>query len=236
MKWCGVLICLLLSAACLPVSAALPPGFEEVNDHTFRIGGVTLDKLDRSVRFPATVNLREGAIEYFLVHESGKAYESLFTTKVNPYDIHLAMLLLGVKAPTEVTEAPPEQITMDTLKSSPAVKGDAVEVSVFYKNQKLPAENFILNTQEGKEMTRGPWAYTSSVLYKGQFLAKTEGSIIALVTDPAALINNPRPGHDNDLIWNIATEKVPPAGTAVEICIQLKSELDDRKANQAAGR
>jgi hypothetical protein len=71
-------------------------------------------------------------------------------------------------------------------------------------------------------MSIGPWVYTSSVLYKRKFMAEAEGSIIAMVRDPVALVNNPRPGNDNDLIWNVATEKVPSTGTEVEVTLKLR--------------
>ena len=58
-------------------------------------------------------------------------------------------------------------------------------------------------------------------LYGGHFLAQVDGSIAALVRDPAALINNPRPGNDDDQIWEVYSKTTPPAGTAVDVTIQL---------------
>jgi hypothetical protein len=39
--------------------------------------------------------------------------------------------------------------------------------------------------------------------------------------DPTALANNPRAGYDNDQIWQVREEKVPPLKTPVEVSITL---------------
>jgi hypothetical protein len=55
----------------------------------------------------------------------------------------------------------------------------------------------------------------------GVFLADEESSIVAVITDPTALVNNPREGYDNDEIWQIQEKAVPPMDTPVEISITL---------------
>ena len=72
-------------------------------------------------------------------------------------------------------------------------------------------------------MRHGPWTYNGSMFYHGKFLAQIDLSIAAMVTDPAALINNRQPGHDNDQIWAIDPNKTPAAGTPVSITIRLES-------------
>ena len=37
-------------------------------------------------------------LEYLIVAETGKTHESLLSTKIAPYDIQVAMLLLGIAA------------------------------------------------------------------------------------------------------------------------------------------
>ena len=41
--------------------------------------------------------MKEGIAEYFLVSTQGKVHESVLRTEVDPYQIHVAMLLLGGK-------------------------------------------------------------------------------------------------------------------------------------------
>ena len=44
------------------------------------------------------------------------------------------------------------------------------------------------------KLAEGSWHYNGSSFHRGRFLASQEGSIIALIPDQSALINNPRPG------------------------------------------
>ena len=55
------------------------------------------------------------------------------------------------------------------------------------------------------------------------FLAQREGSVVAVIADPDAMINNPRPGRDNDQLWQINTNTVPPIGTVVQFTIQFEA-------------
>ena len=110
-------------------------------------------------------------------------------------------------------------------KNAPGLKGDNVDILISWKEgadqRQIRAEEMIHNRISQAPMTIGPWIYNGSSLYQKRFLAQTDGSIVALVTDPAALINNPRPGHDDDTLWSVQKEKVPAVGTPVEITIQL---------------
>ena len=72
----------------------------------------------------------------------------------------------------------------------------------------------------------GPWLYTGSFFYENRFIAQVEGAFAAMVSYPGALINNPRSGANDDHIWFVKTEAVPPVGTPVEFSIRL--ELQDK--------
>jgi len=201
------------------------PVIQELSENVFKVGAVTFDKREKTASFPAAVAVRTGAIEYLLVTEAGKAYESLLTTKVQPYDLHVAMLLMGAKGAGEISSQPPTQIDISYLKSAPELTGDNVEITLRWQqdrqDRQMRAEDLIFNTEKGAPMTNGPWLYNGSVIYRGKFLAQVDGSIVALVTDPEALINNPRPGHDDDRIWNIRSDKLPPEGTPLEVTVKL---------------
>jgi hypothetical protein len=68
-------------------------------------------------------------------------------------------------------------------------------------------------------MGRGWWVYTGSIIVQNKFLAQMDGSIISLVTDPVALVNNIGPGHDNDLIWEPNAANLPPRDAPIEVTI-----------------
>ena len=68
----------------------------------------------------------------------------------------------------------------------------------------------------------GPWLYTGSYFFETRFLAQTEGAFASMVSYPAALINNPRSGSNDDHLWFVNKPAVPPEGTAVEFIIKLE--------------
>src|SRR5450631_644906 len=107
--------------AAKPFLKELSPGVPEYN-------GVHLDKKNHRISFAATVNQHQGLVEYLLVNEKGKVHESLLATKVLPHDIHLALLLIGLKDPTANSKAPvpPSAIDSAYLQSAPKLKGPSV--------------------------------------------------------------------------------------------------------------
>jgi len=184
----------------------------------FEIGKVRLNKNDKSVTFPAVLNMSPGLVEYVLVTETGKIHESLLRTDAEPYQIHMAMLLLGAKGAG--TNAFPQ-------KPDEPLPGDKVLLDIAWKDargkeQKHRAEELIFNEQTKSPMSRGPWVYNGSRVFEGTFIAQQDGSIIALIEDPDALVNNPRQGRENDEIWEVKTNGLPPLNTAVEVTIRLQ--------------
>lgn len=182
----------------------------------YQIGEVRLHKPSLSIRLPAAVNLREGNIEYILVTATGKTHESLLRTSVEPLHIQLAFLLLGAKG--SGASALPE----DPAATLP---GPPVTISVAWTNDTttnvLAPESFVLDRKAGTSPKTSPWVYTGSRLREDGFAAQLDGSIISLITDADALINNPRPGREDDDNWLVRTNGLPPLGTPVIVELRL---------------
>jgi hypothetical protein len=196
--------------------------FRPTGPDTFVLGKVTLNKKESTLRFPAVVNMNQFVIEYALVTKQGKTHESLLATEVSPREVHLASLLLGVIPSTDL--GPPN------LTATPPVTAKvAIEVSWVKRGKRQQyalAELIGLGEREPGEMAgklpAGPWLYNGSMTFEGRFLADEEGSIISLIRDPAALINNPHADRDNDDIhWPIKA-LAPPIGTPVEVLFRFK--------------
>ena len=212
-------LCALLlafSGASLAETTTNAPNIRQVSPGVFQIGKVRLDKSTRSVTFPAVVNMTEAIVEYVVVTGQGKVHESLLRSDTVPKDIHVAMLLLDAKG-SGTNVVPP-----DPLKPVP---GDPVSIEVSWtekgKTKRAPVEKLIVNTQTKTNLSPGPWIYNGSLVDNGVFMADPEGSIVSLITDPFALINNPRPGRDNDDLCEVDSKSVPPLDTAVEVRITL---------------
>ena len=174
-----------------------------------RIGGVDLDRKALTVTIQASVNMLEGATEYLLVHRNGKVHESIFTTDAKPQDIHIACLLAGMDPKQKPADIAME-VTWET--NGPPRRHQAEELVAIATGS--PQET------SGGHLDKGPWHYTGSRMDAAGFAATREGSIIALITDPAALVANPRPSRTDDSLHTPNKTLLPPVGHPVQITIR----------------
>ena len=195
---------------------------EPMGGERFRIGKVVLDKKKNTVTIPVKVNMTQGVLEYALVHDNGKAHESLFTTSAKPSNIHLACVLLGK---TEVAGR-------EWPRSHDGItKDQSVKVEVTWPTNgpvKLyPLSKLVLKTDQpgesasGKELAAGDWLYSGSHFRGSVFMAESEGSIISIIGDGAALVNGLRVGHDNDLLHTANSALLPAQGRTLKMVFTL---------------
>jgi hypothetical protein len=189
---------------------------EKTGETTFRIGRIKCDHATRTISFPASINAREGLVEYALVTTKGKVHEALLATEVSPRHLHVAALVLGL-APRDDAPGPKPQPVPVTIEVEWATNGPA---------KKLALEDLLALAHEsaqgktGGTLARGPWHYQGSVLDAGGFAAERDGSIIALISDATALAGNPRAGGDDDTLYLPNTALLPSAETPVTVTIR----------------
>lgn len=198
------------------------------------VGGVIVDKVKRSIQFPAAVNMRKGYVEYVLVGEGGKTHESTLVTQVSPQFVHVAMLLLGAVGSGDTVTEVPANIDSEYLAKAPAIKGDAVRIDVQWgeggEQKRMPLEGLLVFGEEGKVVDNVKWIYNGSMVSAGRFIAQDDQSFISLITDSGALVNNVGPGHANDDLWQSNTAVIPPEGTKVTVEITLAKPALDQKS------
>lgn len=209
-------------------AAAAEPGadptkaIESLGGSRYRMGLIEFDKVTRVVSIPAVVNMNKGLVEYLLVHESGKVHESLFSTKVRPMEFNVALLLLDWKASeTFFDYTEPERGGVPVKGATHRVE-NSLTIHVRWKDEKgkeqtVRIEEWLHNLDRKAHISEGPFIYTGSrIMPDGSFLAQDTGSIVALMVDPASVVNNPREGNEFDDIW-VPDSAVPAKGTAVTI-------------------
>ena len=201
----------------------------QISADLYEMNGIRFDKKQKTAQFETRVNLAKDLLEYGLVCKGGKLHESLLRSDVEPADLHVVMLLLGAQIPpqsTTSTNASP-WIDANTLRTAPPLKGDTVTLSLQWKsdNQTRTAqiEDWVLNKQTGKPMEHKSWIYNGSEIIDHSFMAQRERSVVALVTDPFAMINNINKGHDDDSLWYANSNLVPIVGTTVLLTIHLEN-------------
>ena len=197
------------------------PMLRDLGSGVFEIGKVRLNKRDRTVRIPVTVNMSTGVVEYLLVTTNGKTHESILSTDAEPYHVQLAMLLLGAKGrgtnsfpPT--TELPPP--------------GDAVRIELVSANAaRSPtkrAEQLVFDKAAKRPMKKLDWVYNGSFIDADGFAAQQTGSIISLIDDPEALVNNPLPKRDDDENWLVNERVVKGIQIPAELKLTLLHAVD----------
>lgn len=153
---------------------------KQIAPGVFQLGSVRLDKERKTIQFPASVNMTNGLIEYFVVTGTGKLHESLLKTDIDPAQIQVAMLFIGAKG--AAADGTGTNITGDNF---------AIEVS--WKNggleKRARAENFIFNGKTKSPMSREGWIYNGSKVIDGTFIAQRDGSIVSIISDSLALAN-----------------------------------------------
>ncbi|BCX46983.1 hypothetical protein HAHE_08910 [Haloferula helveola] len=209
------------------VPGATPPNESAVvplGDERYRIGRVEFDKSKRTITVPAAVLMRENPVEYMLVTRKGKVHESVFVTDVEPRDIHVAALLMGMQPTAEL--GPMEQALA-------VPKGSAIQAWIEWDRNGPPAkinlhEALALTGAGGDGAGQSPapatlWLYNGSrVQQDGTFVASRDGSVISIIRDGEALINYPGSTRDNDEVHIPNTEALPKVGHPVRIVFKLR--------------
>ncbi|HAM70654.1 MAG TPA: hypothetical protein DCM86_03315 [Verrucomicrobiales bacterium] len=217
-----------VALASLAIGCALPttkqnpqPTVQSMGGGVYRLGAIEFRKTDHVLTFPAEINLTEPVIEYGIVNSNGKTHESLLRTEVPPRDVHLASLLLGFHPNPDLgpTNAP-----------IPLRPGSRVEVRVDWIQAGVhvshPLQELIgLGPKDSQSLTGKlevtAWSYSGSRVDHGGFVAEEEGSILSLIRDPVALINNPAPDREDDDIHYPVKGLLPPRGTPVRVTFHL---------------
>jgi hypothetical protein len=195
-KLAAILLC--LSQLCAAEESSL---IQQIDTNTLQIGAVRLERKERRLMIPASVNMVEGPVEYVLVSALGKLHESILKTTAEPIHIQTAAMLLLPRPPS--TNAPAKvRVTLELPEGKP-----------------VPIENVIENINAEKSLKADGWRYQGSRLVEGNFVAQRDGSILAIIADADALAECGRVSAEDDENWRPRKAALPPAGTPVKIIL-----------------
>ena len=170
------------------------------------LGDVRVNPAALSISFPAQVNQRTGLVEYLVVHETGKVHESIFKTKVGGEQIHAAALLFAEKSATGTNA----QLKLKNIQVTWTENG---------AEKKFAAAELILDKKKKRALGETKWAYRGSRLIDGVFLAQRDGSLIGIIEDRDALVDQATPEASDDENWEPLAEKIPAIATAVTMTL-----------------
>ena len=227
------------SAAASEESAAQEeaPKVVDLGDHRYRYGDIEFNGKTREIRVPTLVNMREGIIEYAVVHGNGKIHESLLVTEVMPSHLQTVMKLCRYKSGEgDVFDVffPEEE-----KKGAAGAKerGEAIELSLEWKvdgeHKAKPLSDWIFDRKTESAMSDGPWIYSGSYFYSGSFMADADGLLVGVYLERGALLNTMTDGSDNDERWLSHAENTPEIGTKVTLVLApVQAENDKASAAQ----
>jgi hypothetical protein len=210
------------------------PAIEQLDATRYKLGTITFDKLSREIRFPATVNMTEGLLEFLIVHERGKIHESLFATDISPTQLNVVFTLLRYPASKEfyAIDVPSEREpgTEFPQVAADVKAGARVIVKVEWKNgekvRTVPVNEWISHAVTEKQMPNGPWVYGGSEISNGRYQAEATGDIAAIFLSNSAILNYPGQDNNNDDVWLPFPKRVPPIGTKVTLIITPNSAVE----------
>lgn len=197
------------------------------NDNSLTFGLISLSKKTLEITFPAKVGDPDGIIEYLVVNNFGKIHESLFYSNISATNLNIAMKLAGYKESKELfTEIDADGIPKEnTIEVAQEIKNNArfdifVEWELNDKKHHLHVNSLILNNSKQKQAELHPYIYNGSYLIKGKLIAESQGDLIGVYTDVAAIANFSNKGHDDDTLWYPYWVLCPPIDTPVTIIIK----------------
>jgi hypothetical protein len=206
--------------------APVEPVIRKLDEFRIQIGGVTLDQRTREIRFPAEINMKEGLLEFLIVHTKGKIHESLLVTDISPTHLNLAFMLLRYKASPELYPIF-EELGVSSGKFPEVDEATRVGARILIdveweqdgKMRRMPVNDMIQHAVKAQAIPAGPWVYGGSVVHDGKYSAEVTGDIAAIFLSASAMINYPGEGNNDDTIWIPFPKRVPDFGTKVTVII-----------------
>lgn len=172
------------SPAAVPGAPPAEPGKEIIT-----LDDITIDKRTKDIRINAKGALAKGILEYLLVAERGKAYESAFkVSRSIPSQLNFALLLIGCE-PLEAGKLDELSQRTDGFQLLLAEYPNSVlELEIFRDGEPIDPAEIITD----REASAGPltWVFTGSGFTRdGRYVADIELSFIALWLDEFAVVN-----------------------------------------------
>ncbi|MCK4298771.1 MAG: hypothetical protein KAX80_04520 [Planctomycetes bacterium] len=218
--------------AVLQVVAARGPGDEppppvEGRPRVVRLKGIRYDLEAGRVIMEGRIALGAGVVELFACVRGTKDYESVVAVDCQPYDLHLGLLALGLKAGRPVGRQEGGELPV----------GPPVVVWVEWKDTqgrtvRHRAEELILNVKTKKPMEPAGWAFVGSRFIQADpqgkevYAAALTGAVITTYHDPTTVLDNPRPTGGDDTLFVVNTSVVPPVGTPVRVIVEPEKKSD----------
>lgn len=154
-----------------------------------QLNNILIDKKAKEIRIKAQLAIKEGILEYFLVGNEGKAYESVLKVyDCKPSELNFALLLIGCTPMNFETMLDLIRETSGTEKLLEKYKDSLLELEIISAGKKMELAQLMRN----RESTTDPllWVYTGGIFTPDHgYAGDLELSYISVWPDPTTPIN-----------------------------------------------
>ena len=196
-------------------------GGKVISNEVIAIGKVHINRRNKEVSFPATVQLTDGAIEVLITTKKGRTYETLLASDIEPYNLQLALLLSGAENGTRFQ-------SKTKTKGNEAVipQGDIINIYVKTKKGKVqPVTNWLINAHTSKPIKKNQWVFVgSSFNSQKKCLAAKDGNIVTTWSFGNTILDNPSQTGDTDDYFNVNSKRVPKSDTPVTVIMRKQKK------------
>ena len=221
-----------------PEEPDLETEIEEKDKGIFLLnGGGRIYYRDRMIALNGVSLLQRGPIELFACTEGGKGHERVVSLRLHPETLRVVLILLRLK-----NGPPPVK-----LGGSAGPQGDRVIVTIEWRGKEgtviaRRAEELIRRADRDETMPFVGWNFTGSqflpeldpqtgqpVPGRSIFAATRYRSIITTWRDGTTILDNPLPEAEDDSLYVVNTDRIPPAGTKVRVVLRPPTEAERKE-------
>jgi hypothetical protein len=185
---------------------------------------IVVDVLRKEVRVDCFTVAANYPLEFLVVVSNANEYEAIVRTDAKGSDLHLALLILGLK-PGE-----PAHFSKDGSTLLPP-SGPLVDIFFEYQKEgktvRVPAYEWLLDVHSKKACTNFVWCFTGSqFLENGQYGANMTGQLIGVVNNDLTVLDVPaiKSRHTENREWVPNVDAMPPANTPVTMILTPSAE------------
>jgi len=154
-----------------------------------RSDNISINKQTKTIIIQSKLAIKKGILEYLLVGDYGKTYESIFKVSENkPSDLNFALLLIGCEPMNYRTFSDIKQKKNALEILTKNHKNSLLKISFLCNNKHFKFEELIKNRErQGHKIF---WVYTSGFFFKdNRYAGDIELSFIGIWADQSAVIN-----------------------------------------------
>jgi hypothetical protein len=196
---------------------------------------MTVDAKAREVRVDCEAVKADYPLEFLAVMNNTNEYEAVVRTQAKPSNLHLGLLMIGLKPGTPVHYS-------ESTKTWQPPTGPPVDIWFEYqkdgKTVKVPAYRWMRDVKTKKEATPMAWVFTGSKVQEdGSYAADTTGCLVGVINNELSVLDVPalksRALEAREYERN--PDLIPPTGTAVTMILSPAADQSTTQPTTASG-